>query len=341
MSYDNSELEQLSAFLDGRLGPDEAGAVEERLEASDEYRALHDQMASARRVLRSTPAPEVPEGLLAAIQREAAAEMDRGAGVSLWERWRVPIGAVAAAAAVLIAIGAPWQALHRGEVADVPPAPERAAVVADAATDEPAEMTSDADEAEPVLVAEATVDESEAVGSVAATAPPVRRVARERVARPAAPPVQAPVEERVASTEEAEVAVEAAAATEPRLAHAPRPAEVHAATSGPVLSEPRRPSAVRLESRTTIEEKPKFDSGGPSSLEAEMVAGVVAGMVLDQFITEHMLESPAAMLALVTDTPASEFGPRLAGDDHENGSFGFSFTDAMRRALTESEDQVH
>jgi len=71
-----------------------------------------------------------------------------------------------------------------------------------------------------------------------------------------------------------------------------------------------------------------------------MATGVVAGMVLDQYVAEHMVESSATMLSVVTDMPTSELGPAIAEEEDETGSFGFSFTDAMRRALTESENDL-
>ncbi|MGI5818777.1 MAG: anti-sigma factor family protein, partial [Armatimonadota bacterium] len=85
MKHDNPAFEeQLSALVDGRLSPDEARAVRKHLASCEECRAQYDAIASARRLLRAMPAPVVPEGLLAGIQREAAAEIARGAGPSIW-----------------------------------------------------------------------------------------------------------------------------------------------------------------------------------------------------------------------------------------------------------------
>jgi hypothetical protein len=127
---------------------------------------------------------------------------------------------------------------------------------------------------------------------------------------------------------------------EPLLASAPVQ-EAEAVTSRePVLSEVERATVVAVGPRTTMEAETELSPARPSELEAEMATGVVAGMVLDQFVAEHMVESSSTLLSVVTDTPTSELGPVITEDENEPGSFGFSFTDAMRRALTESENQL-
>ena len=336
MSYDNAAFEQLSAFLDGRLTPDEARAVQEQLEESEDYRALHEQISSAREVLRSTPSPDVPPGLLASIQAEARAEMARTAQVSIWQRWRAPLAAAAAAAAVLLAVFTPWQSFMREQQnAAVCPMIESPPAVAEAPADEPADAAS-ADEQEPVEVAEAPAAESEAavVGTVSRADRPERRVAR------ASTSPAAPAEEAASATQPEEPAPAAEPVPEPMLASAPQSVDLAAATEGPVLSEPRRPMMLAMGPRTTVEDSPRLAPAAPSALEAEMATGVVAGMVLDQYVAEHMVESSATMLSVVTDMPTSELGPAIAEEEDETGSFGFSFTDAMRRALTESENDL-
>ncbi|MBD3292343.1 MAG: hypothetical protein GF393_05430, partial [Armatimonadia bacterium] len=113
MSHDSAAFEQqLNALLDGRLTGEEAREVREHLETCDECRARYESLAAAHGLLRAMPEPRVPDGLLARIKSDAAAEMARQAAPSIWQRWRAPMAAVAAAAAVLLAVFTPWQAVH-------------------------------------------------------------------------------------------------------------------------------------------------------------------------------------------------------------------------------------
>ena len=76
MSHDRDAFElQLSELLDGRLAEDEARAVREHLDSCDECRARYAELTGAMEVLRATPRPPVPPGLLQEIQRTAALEM--------------------------------------------------------------------------------------------------------------------------------------------------------------------------------------------------------------------------------------------------------------------------
>ncbi|MFW6437851.1 MAG: hypothetical protein ACOCZ7_02450 [Armatimonadota bacterium] len=342
MSYDNTAFEQLSAFLDGELTQEEARGVQERLEESEEYRALHEQMSSAREVLRSTACPEVPVGLLASIKADARAEMREAAAVSIWQRWRAPVAGVAVAAAVLLAVFTPWQGLQRVEQpAGVSPVMESPAAVAENPIDAPAEAQVAAVEEEPAEGAAEPESEDEDAMTAGTSETPTR------VARAARPVVRASTTAAAASAEDASPAdthseppSDPKPAAEPVLALAPQSAEPSAASVAPVLTEPRGTTTVAQGPRTTVNDTVSLAPSTPSSLESEMAAGVVAGMVLDQFVAEQMVESSATMLSVVTDMPTSELGPNIAEDEDDAGSFGFSFTDAMRRALTESENDL-
>lgn len=339
MSHDSAAFEQqLSALLDGRLNAEEAREVQEHLETCDECRMQYEAMASARRLLRATPAPSVPEGLLASIQREVRAEMARSAGPGIWERWRAPVAGLAAAAAVLLAVFAPWQALQHEKQAAVCPLPDDSAMMAES----PAVETDDAEgEAVSAESAQSAAEIAEGVEADVNTAP-VAAGARphSRAVRTVSPAHGAPESELAAATPEEETPAAASPAPQPALASAPPSEQASGASAGPMLSDMDRATVIALSPRTTIESEPTLAPAGPSELESEMATGVVAGMVLDQFVAEHMVESSATLLSVVTDTPTSELGPVLVDEETEAGSFGFSFTDAMRRALTESENQV-
>ncbi|MFO8081480.1 MAG: hypothetical protein R6V07_14420 [Armatimonadota bacterium] len=342
MSYDNAELERLSAFLDGRLDRDETRQVQERLNTCDDYRALHEQLKSARQVLRSAPDPAPPAGLLAQIKSDAAAEMAPGAGTSIWERWRAPVGAFAAAAALLLAVFSPWQATHRDDLCQVDAPAETEAMVVESSPVPPGEDAAAREEAPTADVAEVTVDAlpseeaSEAVSTTRPESPPTRVA---RAVRSSPPPSGAPDE--MSRVEPEETSAGEPPAPEPQLAAVPTGGATLASGTGPLLSEPRDTPTIARAPRITIEDEPKIGGAGPSSgVESEMMAGVVAGVVLDQFVARNMVETSTTMLSVVTDMPTSELGPSVGSDDDETGSFGFSFTDAMRRALSESENQV-
>lgn len=339
MSHDTAAFEQqLNALLDGRLSEEEAGAVREHLGECDECQALYQRLGSAHRVLRSVPAPAVPIGLLSRIQADARAEMERMAAPSIWRRWSAPLAGVAAAAAVLLAVFTPWQALHRDPAPEMCPLTEQPAVVAESPTDAP-EVSTIEIESEAVEVADvgdAAEARTEEVATVPESSRPARRVARAPLSPSPAASVQA---DAPADEDPEKVMAPEPAPAAPQLASAPR-SDGSVAATGPVLSEPGRPTVIALGPRTTVEDEPTLEPAVPAELESEMTAGLLAGMVLDQFVAEHMVQSSATMLSVVTDTPTSELGPVVAEDDDEVGSFGFSFTDAMRRALTESENQL-
>ena len=347
MSHHSAAFEQqLNALLDGELNSDEADAIREHLAACDECRALHERLASARDVLRSTPAPAVPPGLLASIRSEAEAEMMRTAGGSIWGRWRVSIAAVAAAAAVLLAVFTPWQALREDETCEVCPPTEQPAVVAESPAMGADELQpGDGDESGPAQIADAGAAGEDAADDAApGDASPVTGAPRpRRAAVPDASPQPTGVDdegESEAVQPEPAPVVEPAPHAQPQLASAPRVAQPSTTATRPVLSEAGAPMVVALGPRTATGGEATLEPAVPAALETELASGVVAGMVLDQFVAEHMVESSSTMLAVVTETPTSELGPVVAEEEAEAGSFGFSFTDAMRQALAESENQL-
>lgn len=319
-----SEFEtQISSYIDGQLSPGEADACRRHLETCDRCRRLYERVAAGTEVLRAIPSPEPPEGLLAAIMADAEREIRRRERTAvLWSRSRVPVAVAAAAAAVLLAVFAPWQV--------------------DRATDSPAVCPV----TEPPVVATTKPDLPEQ--SPIAQDDPAEQPEPEIAAVPSAPRAPAPAystdethaEPEVRESVEAE-AVEAPVEpeAEPELAFAPPEAAPEAKPEvEPVLAE-AGPTVVALGPRTTIDEEATPASNEPSALDTEIANGVVARMIVDRFIAENMVESSPTMLSVVTDTPTSEMGPLLT-DESGEGGFGLCFTDAMRRALSESENQL-
>jgi anti-sigma factor RsiW len=91
--------DRLSAYLDGELGPDERGAVESYVAASQEWRLELDEVSWARDTLRGLPVHEAPPGFWeAALAPELAPARGRRRGVS-----RIAgLGAAAAAVAAVV-----------------------------------------------------------------------------------------------------------------------------------------------------------------------------------------------------------------------------------------------
>jgi anti-sigma factor RsiW len=91
--------DRLSAYLDGELDPDERGAIESYVAASQEWRVELDEVSWARDTLRRLPVHEAPPGFWeAALAPELAQARAR--------RRRVPriagLGAAAAAVAAVV-----------------------------------------------------------------------------------------------------------------------------------------------------------------------------------------------------------------------------------------------
>ena len=327
----------ISTSLDGELSPEEADACHAHLSVCADCRRLSERLEGARQVLRSTPEPEAPVGLLEAIRADAEREMEReDAVLTLWSRWRAPALAAVAAAAVLLAAVYLPRMHHVDEVAPVSPATEESAItVAD--PDRPEEVAVAPEEDE-----EAYVPSEPEIASVpeetqtAPTPPPTESSAREDV-RVEAPHVSVPasVPEVVDEEPTAEPA-EVADPSPPELAHASSEAPAARPKTEPVLADSSEMMIAEVP-RTTLTGEDAAPLSGPSSLEMEIANSVVARMVVDHYINETMVEAPSTLLAVITDSPPSEFGPLLT-EDFENGSFGASFTETIRRVLSETEN---
>ncbi len=339
MSHDSAAYEQqLSEMLDGRLPADEEQVLREHLQQCPICQREYEAMKLARKALRATPPPRVPEGLLARIQRDAADEMQAEEQPTIWSRFGVPAAAAAAAAALLLAVYTPWQALHPDRDCETAcPSTEPPTIAAEPMTDQPDETTVAADTTPAEPVAETDSSEAEAAGETMLASRPDTSNAPSVVPATVATSNPEAAEETVQEAEEADSAPEQEIA-EPALALAPPPEAPSTASAGPVLDEPEKPAVVAPGPRTTVDREPGLDPAHPSELEKQMATGVVAGMLVDQFVSEHMVEKSSTLLAVVTDTPTSELGPAVATDEESN--FGVCFTEAMRQALTESENQL-
>jgi anti-sigma factor RsiW len=74
------ELDMLSAYLDGELNDAERAAVEQRLDASEEWRAELAEVESARAIVRGLPVRDAPPGfwdrVLAQVEAATATDID-------------------------------------------------------------------------------------------------------------------------------------------------------------------------------------------------------------------------------------------------------------------------
>lgn len=330
--------QQLSELLDGRLNAEEAREVREHLATCTECRAQFDAMAAAREMLRAIPAPTAPDGLLADIQRAVAAEMARSVPPTIWERWRTPALGLAAAAAILLAVFTPWQTRNGSENCAVCPTPDIARLAATPDT-HPVTDDSSAHDGQVVELAEAPTRASTGSGAAESEMTNAPATGGRRYGRALRSTTSVASEPEVVAEAPAEQPAEASE-PQPTLAWAPTPDSPSATASGPVLGEIERPTVVTLGPRTTIEAQPTLAPAAPSDTEVGMATGVVAAMLVDQFVAEHMVQTSSTMLSVVTDTPTVELGPVIASDEDEAGNFELCFTDAMRRALTESENRL-
>ena len=327
---------QVSSALDGEATLEGAELCHQHLNNCERCRGLREQLMTAREVLRSAPRPQPPARLLEDIKADAEQELRRHERVAtLWARWRTPAMAVGAAAAVLLAVMTPWRAEETQY--DMAEAPAVVELPVDApVTPAPEADTAIAEAEVPVTAAEEHPAEIAEVQVAAAPATRAIRSPQEVPPAPAAavPSVEATALETVVPPEEP-----APVAVEPQVAFAPPGFTQAAAPTGqPVLTRPRTEPS-RVAPRITMAAEPPPAPVGPSRLERELADGIVARIVIDKFIADQMLETPATLLAVITDTPTSELGPVLT-EEVENGGFGLSFTDAMRRALTEKENQL-
>lgn len=95
----------LSAYLDGELEPAERVAVEARLTASPEWRAVLEEIRAARAALRGAPAREAPPGFWDDVLHTGPGASRSVPATVRPARGRTPwLAAGAAAAAVLVAV---------------------------------------------------------------------------------------------------------------------------------------------------------------------------------------------------------------------------------------------
>ena len=91
------DLERLTAWMDGELGEDEAREVTRRVESDRRWRQAYEEFAALYRILDMATPPVPPPGMTERIVRTARRRR-------LWVRAGRVAGAVAVAAAVLVAV---------------------------------------------------------------------------------------------------------------------------------------------------------------------------------------------------------------------------------------------
>lgn len=322
----------IHAHLDGELPAEHDRRLAAHVDRCPQCRAALEAASRARTLLRAQPGPEVPAGLAAAIKARAWQELTAPVRPAFpWRRVLVP---VAAAAGLVLAVAFAYVVTRTADsprVAEAPPLVTD--VLPSATTPLPAETDAS--------VAEAVEVEPEA----AAEAEPAR-TRRSPARRSADSPTEPPAEESEAADTETP-------APPPSVQPpSPPPGEMHLAFADePALPAPVTTGAV--ESPATPEERPS-DALAPRitwgratlsaeepaetapALEGEMATGVVAGMLVDKFIEEHLLETTPALLSVVTGTPSADLGPTVVQDTENGGRFELCFTNAMRRALAQT-----
>jgi negative regulator of sigma E activity len=99
-------IEQLSAYLDEELAPDERAEIEARLERDADARRLLEELRLLSRTLAEETPPELPAGLVSRIgERLPPRERNEAAGrVPIWRRPAWIAGAATAAACVVAAV---------------------------------------------------------------------------------------------------------------------------------------------------------------------------------------------------------------------------------------------
>ncbi len=312
-------LNLLSAWLDGEVTAQQAAACERHLAVCASCRARLDELRQARTLLRDLPQVAVPSDLADRIKLAAAEELAQHQSGLLWPAWAAPL---AVAAALLIALTVvqmvrPSRLEHTGQVAVVPPV--------------------------------ATVDQPVQSAEVAPAAPVAALELRAQpVAKMAGPQAPAAVR-RVHSHSSSRSSGRALARTEPV---SPAPATRAAAYAlavdtapEPTLNAvPAAPKAAVTEGAAELALAPRLTPAyrelapprpapTPSALELELASGVVAAMLVQDFIEEHLIESTSTLLAVATGTPSTELGPRLV-EGEDDAHFDLRFTESMRRALS-------
>jgi predicted anti-sigma-YlaC factor YlaD len=309
----------LSPYLDGELTGDQTRRCAQHLAECADCRRELERLELARSVLQAMSRPEAPPHL-AALIKSSLADSQRPVASVFWPAWATP---VAAAATLVVALSV---GLLRGPDA---PAPDSHLASAPAPVGIIQPLMSD--DVSPVAVA---VAPDEPAGEVA-VASLVRAAERRATPRHAGFASRAAVVVEAAEVIAPSVAV---ATSEPGFAFGVATDEdrsVEVALAGPTASPVDETLEIALAPRLS---PVAGDIGapaapvGPSDFERELASGVVASLLVDDFVAEHLIESAPTMLSVVTATPSAELGLRLAEGEDE-ARFELCFTEAMRRAL--------
>jgi len=326
----------LHAYLDGELPPDRAERVHTHTLACAECGEALRIAAATRDLLRSQPEPEAPPGLAAAIKARAHQELAQPVRVAFdWRRAVVP---VAAAAGLILALAITLNLARRPSAVEVAEAPAPVVETSHTAPDlAPAEIT------EPPA-ADAQVQ----MTPVAESSAPRRRPVHAARSEESAPPAED-------ATAEAEGDTPTELALEPTEIAPARPAEVafafaHEALppvpvrTGTVVA-PAPPEtgemvawAPRLSRVTdTLRAEESVEAATPF-LADELATGVVAGMLLNKFIEDHLIDTTSTLLAVTTGTPSEDLGTAVVTGGGDGDRFSLCFTQAMRRALAQVQE---
>jgi anti-sigma-K factor RskA len=106
MTLDQRPLEEdaLSAYLDDELDAETRAAVEERLAASAEWRAILDELRETRTALRALPAVDGAPAFWARVLDDDGTVVDFSAERARRRRgWRIAVAGVAAALVLVVA----------------------------------------------------------------------------------------------------------------------------------------------------------------------------------------------------------------------------------------------
>ena len=308
----------LSPYLDGELTGDQTRRCAEHLAECADCRRELERLEFARSVLQAMPRPEAPPHL-AALIKSSLADSQRPVASVFWPAWATP---VAAAATLVVALSV---GLLRG-----PDAPSPDSHLASAPAPVGIIQPLMSDDMSPVAVAVAS---DEPAGEVA-VASLVGAAERRATPRHAGFASRAAVVVEVAEVIAPSVAV---VADEPGFAFGASEVEhrsVEVALAGPSSLDDEALGVALAPRLSPVAGDIGAPAGpvAPTDLELELAGGVVASLLVDDFIAEHLIESAPTMLSVVTATPSAELGLRLAEGEDE-ARFELCFTEAMRRAL--------
>ncbi|MFS8860511.1 anti-sigma factor family protein [Synechococcus sp. B60.1] len=125
-------FEQLSAYLDGELSPQEARQVEDWLARDPQARQLYSQLAALQAGLANLKAPTLDPVQTELLISRVFEELDRRPALELgwWRRRGTPWGRVAAAVVALAGAGwAGWRWLQPQPLVSLENPPVRVAIV--------------------------------------------------------------------------------------------------------------------------------------------------------------------------------------------------------------------